>query len=288
MKQIKLQTPVKMGHNSHQLEHGIGICGIGSCFAQDILTRMYNVGFTGEQNPNGIVYNSHSIAQSLLRAANSELYTNDDFFKHNDRWCSWEHHGSYSDVDINKAVAGANTALKQFHAAVIESGVFVMTPSSSVIYQRVENKKIVANCHKVPNHLFQRRLLSQGENELALHSSIASIHSINPLCKIIFTLSPVRHYPGDLVLNARSKANLLAAIHNCVDQYDFVEYFPAYEIVLDELRDYRFFNEDMLHPNELARNIIFQRFIDTYFSAHAHSEIEAAEKIYRASLHRTN
>lgn len=287
MKNIKLQTPVKVCAASEQLEFGAGISGVGSCFAQNILNRLYQLGFAGEQNPNGIVYNAHSIANSLSRCAENKPYGEDDFFQFNNKWCSWEHHGNFSAVDLDSAICKANTALESFRAAVVKSPLFVMTPSSSVVYQLRDGKQIVANCHKVPNNEFERRLLSVEENLACLKNSVSDIRRISPECNVVITVSPVRHYPGDLVLNTRSKANLLAAVHECVDLFDCVDYFPSYEIVLDELRDYRFFNEDMLHPNELARKIIFQRFVESYFSKTALSEIASAEKRFRASQHKS-
>jgi len=287
MKNVKLQTAVKVQSVLEPFEFEDGVCGIGSCFAQDILNRLYQLGFAGKQNPNGIVYNAHSIADSLSRCADNRLYTEGDFFHFNGKWCSWEHHGQFSDVDLSSATNKANSALEEFRAAVQQASLFVMTPSSSVVYQLCDGAGIVANCHKVPNNRFERRLMTVKENSESLRRSVENIYRTSPGCKVVLTLSPVRHYPGDLTLNARSKANLLSAIHDCVDDFDNVSYFPSYEIVLDELRDYRFFNEDMLHPNELARKIIFQRFIDSYFSKSAQSKIVAAEKEYRLSQHRT-
>ena len=286
LKKIKLQTLINVAPISEPFEYGVGICGIGSCFAQDMLSKLYDLGFKGMQNPNGIVYNCHSMAYSLSRCATQDLYTESDFFEFNGKWCSWEHHGSFSDPDLHSAITGANDALISFRESVKTCSLFVITPSSSVVYETIKECRIVANCHKVPNNKFNRRLLSIDENLKSLLSIIESVRTLNKECKIVITLSPVRHYKGDLVLNSRSKANLISAIHSVVELCGNLDYFPSYEILLDELRDYRFFNEDMLHPNELARKIIYNRFINTYFSENAQLEIDYAEKRYRSSLHR--
>ena len=178
--------------------------------------------------------------------------------------------------------------MAEFGEMLRTTELFVATPSSSVVYVYNRTGKIAANCHKIPGSEFNRRLLSVAENLAALRILTLKIHEINPDCKVIFTLSPVRHYPGELVLNSRSKAHLLTAIHACIEEFpQLCCYFPAYEIVMDELRDYRFYKEDMLHPAEPAVRMICSRFIRTFFNEKAIGHIQEELKQIRLQRHIT-
>jgi len=285
MNDIKLQTTVTPEKPQKALSYETVISGIGSCFSQNVLGHLYECGLNVTQNPNGIIYNSHSIYEALKRVVNNELYKEDEFFDFNGKWHSWRHHGSFSNSDLNQAVENANQCLTEFRDALALSGLFVMTPSSSAVYEYTAENRIVANCHKVPNNQFTARLLSVEENYNFMCDTINLIKSFNPECLIVMTVSPVRHYPGNLVLNTRSKANLIAAMQWCLEENQDVVYFPAYEIILDELRDYRFFKEDMLHPNDLAKKIVFSRFIETFFDEDTASKIEESEKQLASSMH---
>ncbi len=262
------------------------ISGIGSCFAQYVMQHFKKLGFNTACNPNGIVYNSVSIAKSLDYIASDKNYEDHNFVNYNSLWHSWEHHGSFSNPELSELKSNIDKAKLVFKRKLVESDIFILTPSSSVVYCLNEPYTLTANCHKYPGKYFERKILSPAYNLEALSSSIESIRKINSNCLIIITLSPVRHYPGNLVLNARSKANLLSAIHHCVNMFEKVEYFPSYEILLDELRDYRFFNEDMMHPTDIARKIIFQKFISTYFSDECRKVIHKKEKQLKTQKHR--
>jgi hypothetical protein len=285
MSDLKLSTPVKIYPNDYNFSIDATVTGIGSCFAQDILEKLFAFGFKGAQNPNGIVYNAWSIAESLKRVVAAELYTKDEFFEFDGVWHSWNHHGNFSCALLEEAVEKANSSLENFRNMLQKSDMVIITPSSSVIYEYSKEARIVANCHKVPNNEFERKCLTAEQDYQALKSSIENIFELNSKCLILFTLSPVRHYPGDLILNAKSKAHLLTAIHQCVNEFEQVSYFPSYEIVLDELRDYRFFKEDMQHPSELARKIILTRFIETFFDENTAIAITEAVKKNKAERH---
>lgn len=256
---------------------GIGgiFCGIGSCFAVELLSRLYCSGFSGIQNPNGIVYNTVAIASPILRLLENRLYSSTDFFQYENKWHSWEHHGDFSHKSLDIALENANQMLIRFKLELEKTDIFIVTPSSSVVYVHKDNGGIVANCHRVPGGQFERRMLSVEENITMLNKIVDSVLLINPLCKIIITLSPVRHYPGTLILNSLSKAHLLTAIYCCIEKFPKnTAYFPAFEILNDELRDYRFYKEDMLHPSDLAVKIILDRFLDVYFTAEAVVDIK--------------
>ena len=256
----KLRTEIKLNSKDFPgfSEKSIW-CGVGSCFSENLLSLLEQCGFEISQNPSGIIYNSYSIFQIIARAVNESYYSEDDFFEHAGQWHSWEHHGKFSNSDLKTAVANANSSLKKFRKKLKAADALVLTPSSSVVY--CYDGKIVANCHKVNNNKFEQKVLSPEENKKNLSEAVRSIRNLNANIKIIFTLSPVRHYPGNLVLNARSKANLLSVLHEIPDSI----YFPSYEILHDELRDYRFYKTDLLHPSEQAVEIICGRFIKMFF-----------------------
>ena len=280
----RLQTIVAPTVSPQPLVPDSVIAGIGSCFAQDILMRFYTAGFQGFTNPTGIVYNAVSMAQAVRRAACKIPYLKDEFFQHNGLWCSWQHHGFFSDPSLDAAIERANSTQERFRRALCDCELFVMTPSTSVVYEH--HGQVVSNCHKVANHEFVRKTLSVEENYRAITDAIRAARTVSRDCAILLSLSPVIHYPGDLVLNVRSKAQLLAAIHQCLEENENTYYFPAYEIMSLQLRDYRFYNEDMLHPSELARNIVIESFIDSWFTEEVHDILAESARQRRAAAHR--
>ena len=286
---INLQTPVKIPEPLFfSLTAASVVCGTGSCFAENLLSLLYDCGFKGMQNPCGTVYNPVSLTEPIVRIAENRFYTAEDFFEHGGLWHSWEHHGVFSAGTLEKALNKANSALSGFGEMLKQAELFVATPSSSIVYVYNRTAKITANCHKVPGSEFTRRLLSVEENIVAFRRLIVKLHEINPACRIVFTLSPVRHYPGELVLNSRSKAHLLTAIHACIEEFtQLCCYFPAYEIVMDELRDYRFYKEDMLHPAEPAVRMICGRFISAFFDEKTNAHIKDKLKQIKLQRHIT-
>jgi hypothetical protein len=284
---IKLQTTVNIPEVPFSgFTAASVVCGAGSCFAENLLSLLYDCGFKGMQNPCGTVYNAVSLAEPIARIAENRFYETEDFFEHGGLWHSWEHHGLFSDRTLEKALNKANSALSEFSKILRTADLFIATPSSSLVYLYNRTGKIIANCHKVPGGEFTRRLLGVEENLVALRLLIMKLHEINPDCKTVFTLSPVRHYPGELVLNSRSKAHLLTAIHACIEESSQrCCYFPAYEIVMDELRDYRFYKEDMLHPTEPAIRMICSCFIRTFFDSNAIGHIKEKLKQIRLKHH---
>ncbi|MDD5728597.1 MAG: GSCFA domain-containing protein [Victivallales bacterium] len=245
-------------------------CGVGSCFSEELLSLLADCGFQVCLNPGGIVYNSHSLNRIIDRAVTENYFRAEDFFEHDGLWRCWELHGRFSAPEPEDAVRKINSSLETFRQQLKIAAAVVLTPSSSVVYRLKENGDIVANCHKVNNNCFSRGLLTVEENREYLRAAVRGITAFNPDCRIIFSLSPVRHYPGDLVLNARSKANLLSAIRDVCDEFNAdCEYFPACEIMQDELRDYRFYKPDMLHPSGQAVELILGRFVKTFFTPEA-------------------
>jgi len=283
---LKLQTTVGFEWGGRKFGPETIIAGAGSCFAQNQLDRLFAMGMHGRANPTGIIYNAVSIAEAMEAAASGRRFSSEDFFQLNNLWHSRMHHGSFSRPTVAAAVDNANLAMTGFSEALRQAEIVVLTPSSSVVYEDKVSGVIFANCHRVPQDKFNRRLLSVTESMAALTRAVAAIRSVNPGALLIFTVSPIRHYPGELILNSRSKAALLTAVHEVVGATSDSVYFPSYEIVLDELRDYRYYAEDMIHPSLLTEKIIFGRFANAFFSAEAHTMMAAREKENQAAAHR--
>lgn len=276
-------TPVRPAFPGEKIRAQGTLASIGSCFSEDLAAILLESGMRGMRNPNGILYNPYSICDALARLACG--YAEDDFFEFGGLWHSWAHHGSFSGPDRAACVENANRAAKRFAQVLKKADVFWMTLSSAVVYRWKKSGRIVANCHKVPGNEFDRFLLSEDVCHAAILSSCRLVRERNPDCPIVMTLSPVIHYPGDPELNARSKATLLLAIHAVCEEMNDCFYFPAFEIMTQELRDYRFYSDDMLHPSASAMKIILERFLDACFVPRARADYEKAEEERRRSRH---
>jgi hypothetical protein len=257
----------------------------GSCFTENIGDKLRNHKFSVLDNPNGILFNPVSIAKSVTSYIENKRYTEDDLFFHNDIWGSWQHHTRFSDVDkqaclqqINESQAAANTFLKQADWVLITLG-------SAFVYE-LENKEVVANCHKVPTDKFSRRLLAVEEVQSALDNLMHRLFMFNSHIKIIFTISPVRHLREGFIENNRSKAVLIQAVHHIVNKFNRLFYFPAYELVIDDLRDYRFYAEDMVHPNYQATGYVWEKFIGTCIDKETIALMKLVNEIRAARTHK--
>jgi len=270
-------TPVSYVFPLEKIDAHATIVSIGSCFAEDVIGTLLNNGFHGAQNPNGILYHPYSISDALQRIDLG--YTLTDFFEFGGLWHSWMHHGAFSAPTVEEALDKAETARKTFLKSLKKADACFITLSSSVLYWHKPSKRFVANCHKIPGNEFERQLSTQKTCSASLLCACRKIRELNPGCKLIFTLSPVRHYPGELVLNSISKARALNAICDALVKMDNSAYFPAYEIQMDELRDYRFYADDMLHPSVQAQDYVRNRLLEACFT-------EAANGIFRANLAR--
>lgn len=264
------------------------IASVGSCFSAELVSELFACGFHGAQNPNGILYNPVSIADALERVTGGPPYTEEEFFLFNELWHSWLHHGSFSAETCGEAVSRCNCAAQQFREVLCRAGILIVTVSSAVVYEEKRSHRIVANCHKVPGTEFSRRLLTAGECRESLKRIVCAFRRCNETAPVLFTLSPVRHYPGDPVLNARSKALLLTAIHGTCESERDCAYFPAYEIVMDELRDYRFYKEDLVHPAPVTVRMIEDCFIANCFESEGMRRLAEGRKRLASSLHQEN
>ena len=245
-----------------KINHQQNLLLIGSCFTEQIGTKLANHKFGVLDNPNGILFNPSSIAKSISSYINNKQYIESDLFYQNECWNSWEHHSRFSHPDKKICLAAINESQSKANVFLKNADWLLITLGSAFVYQ-LENKEVVANCHKVPTDKFIKRLLSADEIFADLEKMIEKAVAFNPHLKIIFTISPVRHLRDGFVENNRSKATLIQAVHQLTEKNSNCFYFPAYELIIDDLRDYRFFAEDMVHPNYAATNYVWEKFIAT-------------------------
>ena len=243
-----------------KIKHQHKLLLIGSCFTEQIGTKLANHKFSVLDNPNGILFNPASITKSISSYINNKQYSEADLFYQNECWNSWEHHSRFSNPDKETCLNGINASQTIAHHFLNEADWLLITLGSAFVYQ-LDNDEVVANCHKVPTDKFVKRLLSVTEVFSDLDRMVAEVKAFNPNLKIIFTISPVRHLRDGFVENNRSKATLIQAVHLLIEKNANSFYFPAYELIIDDLRDYRFFAEDMVHPNYAATNYVWEKFI---------------------------
>ena len=243
-----------------KINHQHNLLLIGSCFTEQIGSKLTAHKFSVLDNPNGILFNPVSISRSLNSYMENRQYGQEDLFYENECWNSWEHHSRFSHTEASICLQMINGSQNAAHAFLKKADWLLITLGSAFVYE-LENKNVVANCHKVPADKFNKRLLAVEEVVSGLQLMIEKLIAFNPAIKIIFTISPVRHLRDGFVENNRSKATLIHAVHQVLEKNGACLYFPAYELVIDDLRDYRFYAEDMVHPNYAATNYVWEKFI---------------------------
>lgn len=259
---------------------------VGSCFSEEIGSRMSALKFDVLQNPNGILYDPISITDALFSYIEDESLEEKNLFELNGLWHSWKHHSVFSGMSKKEVLKRINTSRSQAHTYLKEAKILIITFGTAFNYQLKNNFENVANCHKAPANLFVKTLLPAEEIKADLLSALAALELFNPQLKIIFTVSPVKHVKDGVVENNRSKARLIEAAHSVIDEKENVYYFPAFELVNDVLRDYRFYKKDLVHPNETAVDYVFEKFADALFDKSAKEIKKDIEKILSAINHK--
>ena len=259
---------------------------MGSCFAEEIGEKLHEHRFNTLINPHGILYNPLSITGALTAYLDGKVYTVADLFQHNDTWNSWDHHSRFSAASPEAALDNINRMQAAATKAIETADWLILTLGSAHAYVLKENSRMVANCHKVPAVNFYKRLLTVDEVVTALDNVMHRLFFRNRKINILFTVSPVRYTRDGVVENNLSKAILLQAVHHLVNKFNRLFYFPAYELVIDDLRDYRFYKEDLVHPNELAINYVWEQVISHCISAGSQPLLHSIAEIIRAASHK--
>jgi hypothetical protein len=269
-----------------QLSYADHFLGVGSCFVEEMGQRLRDLKFSIQFNPQGIVFNPASVALSLERMLVPKIYQAEELFQHQGLWHSFDHHGRFSSPSSEDTLHHIYQAQSQGQIQLQKASVLMLTLGSANVWQHLTRERIVSNCHKLPGSMFQRKRLSVAEIVETLSKNIQEILILRPAVNIILTVSPVRYLREGLLENTRSKATLLLAVEQLCQQFDRVHYFPAYELVMDDLRDYRFYAEDLAHPSSLATHYIWDYFKQSFFAPEVLNQLQDLEKLKQASLHR--
>lgn len=271
-----------------RIGHDARLLVIGSCFAEHIGSRLARMKWRTEVNPFGVLYNPFSIAEALTMLMDRHSYTGDELAEMPDGgWNTWLHHSRFSHPDKAEALATINRRMMAAAEMLAEAQWLVVTLGTAWVYRLKATGCVVGNCHKVPEREFVRQRLSVEEIVEAYTALLARLRELNPRVNVLFTVSPVRHLKDGLHGNQLSKSTLLLAVDElCRRLPDVCHYFPAYEIVTDELRDYRFYAEDMAHPSQQAVGYVWERFVEHCTDAQAQAFITEWERVCRALEHR--
>lgn len=262
------------------------LLSIGSCFATHMGAKLEKRKFSILTNPGGIIYNPMSIAQIIDDGLhlNTQLQEN-SFFEYLGFWHSWNHHGSFSRVSKLELIESIYQSNQSTHMALRNASHLLITWGSAYVYEKKSDGKMVANCHKVPGKEFSKRLLEPSEITQRYIELIKSIRAFNPEINLIWSISPVKHIRDGLHENNLSKSVLFLAMQDLLKLDTQSYYFPAFELVQDELRDYRFYREDMAHPSEQAINYVWESFVTHCFSSDAKQAMQQIEELQQAMAH---
>jgi hypothetical protein len=284
---MKFQLDISIPKLAQSIQYNNKILLIGSCFTEHIADRLAQHHFKICSNPNGILFNPISVSDSLCDYLNEKKYCKDDLFYLNELWNSWDHHTRFSDVEESKALVQINIAQQEASSMILEADWIMITLGSAFQYFLKENGKAVANNHRAPSQWFEKRLLEIETIVASLHNCLELLHKKNPKAQVLFTISPVRHIRDGVVDNNRSKARLIEAIHSICSQFNFAHYFPAYELVIDVLRDYRFYDIDMVHPNYPATSFVWDNFVTSCIDEPTIALMKDVLELNTAQNHRT-
>lgn len=284
---MEFRTTVKTGENRGWLHHSDNVVLLGSCFSDNIGAKMHGALINAMVNPMGTLYNPMSIARGVQRLINNEPVAGQDLFMQGGVWNSYDFHSRHSMPDKQATLDRMNSRIEQGHKALQEARLLTITMGTAIVYRLKTTGEVVANCHKVPQHEFERKMASVNEMVRTLDAMLTALHTFNPGLHIILTVSPIRHIADGLDVNSLSKASLRVAIHEVMMRHhDYCDYFPAYEIMLDDLRDYRFYSSDMVHPSDVAIEYIWQAFQATYLDDHSALAVARCERIHKRLQHR--
>ncbi len=283
---MEFKTTIQPHQGLFEISHDSRIMLIGSCFSNEIGHKLAQSGFHTLINPFGTLFNSYSIGKSLTTTVRNKKFDSSDFFENHGIWHSYKLHSKFSGLHLNDSIEKINSSIEEANKFIFNTDVLIITLGTAWVYELKENQKIVANCHKMPQQLFTRRKLGLNEIISEYTHLIEHLKGANNKLKIILTISPVKHLRDGFVENNWSKSTLNISAHELVRRFDFVDYYPAFEIMSDDLRDYRFYKNDMLHPNELATQYIYEHFQNAYCTDETKSISKEFFQLSKSSEHK--
>ena len=289
LKKMHFTTQIPIPHSNHPIDYNSRIVSLGSCFAVNIGQKFDYFKFRNMTNPFGILFHPLALEKFIGFAANGKSFTEADIFFHNERWHCFDAHSDLSHPDKDILLNNLTASASQMQAELQQATHLIITLGTAWVYRNTDNGELVANCHKVPQKQFTKELLSIETIKQSLANIIAMAQQVNPAVQIIFTVSPVRHIKDGFTENQWSKANLISALHETLSISPLGGrglYFPSYEIMMDELRDYRFYAQDMIHPNQIAIDYIWERFTEGLITPAAQETMKQVDTIQKGLSHR--
>ena len=282
----KFRTKVEFPGSGEKIGYNSRCLFMGSCFTEEIGGRMGSHKFPVRINPFGTLFNPASICDNLEMLIEEKVFSKDDLFMHNGMWFSFSHYTGFDRPGQQECLELVNKSIQDASAWIRQCNYILITLGTAWTFIYKATGKLVANCHKLPSGDFTRRLLEPEEIGEKVDHLLASLEKINPGALIIFTVSPVRHLKDGAVNNQLSKSILLLSIHRLMKKHSTIRYFPAYEIFMDELRDYRFYAADMLHPSETGSEYVWERFCDAWLDEPSKKTMAGVSAILKAVAHR--
>lgn len=284
---MKFRTEVEIPNSEQKIDAEDKIFSVGSCFSTEMSDLLQKGQLQSLNNPFGTVFNPYSINVLLKKLHNSEFYTEDDLIKYNDEIISLDHHSQFTSRFVHQTLEAINKKIEEGNRFLQDTKFVLITYGTSFIYEFLPKKKLVANCHKIPAKYFEKRLLTNLELTDSIYETVTLLKDIcHEDVQILFTVSPVRHTKDGMAENTLSKAKLISAIHDILSQFENCNYLPVYEILMDDLRDYRFYKDDLIHPNSQAVQYIWEKFAKAYFSDDTAAFVEENLKISKALAHK--
>ena len=283
---MKLQTQIPLVQQTPEINYDSKLVLLGSCFAENMADKFSYFKFQNEVNPLGVLFHPEAILELLTRAHQSNFYNEKDVFFSNDCWQSFGAHSRLNGTSQPQILERLNAALKLTKNQLQKATHVIVTFGTAWVYKHIQSQTIVANCHKQPQNEFDKTILSVDQLQKTFEAIISIFKSFNPDIDIIFSISPVRHLKDGFVENNRSKAHLTAALHAVINSSKKIHYFPSYELLMDELRDYRFYKEDMVHPNTIAVDYIWEKFQSTWIHADTTPIMQEVSQLQKGFAHK--
>lgn len=284
---MEFRTTIKTREHPGLLQHSDTVLLLGSCFSDNVGAKMRAAMMRAEVNPVGTLYNPMSIADTVRRLLACEPVAGMDLFQQGGVWNSFAFHSRYSLPGKDATLQLMNRRVEQGHEWLLHCRLLVVTLGSAMVYRHRDSGRVVANCHKVPQHEFERSMAPAADMSRELLAMCRAVHEANPRAHILFTVSPIRHIADGLEVNSLSKARLRVAVDDVVSACaGWTGYFPAFELVNDDLRDYRFYAPDMVHPSEVAVEYIWQTFQATYLDDRSAQAVARCERVSKRLQHR--
>ena len=280
------RTSIDIKPYSFRLDYQSNILTLGSCFSENMGLKMKNVFFKTEINPFGVLYNPISILNSIQLLLQNKKFTASDIFEYKSLWHSFAHSSSFSDVSSELCLSKMNERISFASEFIKSTDVLLITFGTAWVFTDKESGRVVSNCHKLPAAKFNRRRLTVDEITMAYSDLLTKLKALYPNLNVVFSVSPIRHWKDGAHENTISKSTLLLAVDALQNQFDNVHYFPAYELLMDELRDYRFYASDMLHPSDVAVEYIWSKFSESVFSEETLQLMKKLEQLAADRAHR--